>query len=178
VSNLIDSVGPALRGLFTTEGILPRVEFSRDKTDLKSKKASLAADTAPEKVVDTLRKVVERVDDSTRAIYVEDLGTFIVHPVDTSLTGRAAGKVAVVTGAAQGFGLEIAQDLASEGAAVVLADLNEAGAQSAAATLNEQFGAGRALGLSINVTDGASVAATSTDSPVRSSGLPAQMALP
>ncbi len=43
--------------------------------------------------------------------------------------GRVAGKVALVTGAAQGFGREIAQDLAAQGAHVVLADVNAAGAR-------------------------------------------------
>ena len=41
-------------------------------------------------------------------------------------TGRVAGKVALVTGAAQGFGLEIAQDLVAQGAHVVLSDVNAA----------------------------------------------------
>lgn len=71
--------------------------------------------------------------------------------------GRAAGKVAMVTGAAQGFGLEIAQDLAAQGAHVVLADINAAGAVSAAEAVSVRHGTGRALGLAINVTDGASV---------------------
>ncbi len=43
--------------------------------------------------------------------------------------GRAVGKVAVVTGAAQGFGLEIAQDLAAQGGHVVLTDMNADGAK-------------------------------------------------
>lgn len=71
--------------------------------------------------------------------------------------GRAQGKIAIVTGAAQGFGLEIAQDLAREGAHVVLADMNARGAAEAAAELATRHGAGKALGLAINVTDGASV---------------------
>ena len=41
-------------------------------------------------------------------------------------TGRLAGKIAVVTGGAQGFGLGIATEMYKEGASVVLADLNEA----------------------------------------------------
>ena len=41
-----------------------------------------------------------------------------------SAPGRMRGKRAVVTGAAQGFGLGIAQALYREGAAVLLADLN------------------------------------------------------
>ncbi len=72
--------------------------------------------------------------------------------------GRAAGKVAVVTGAAQGFGLEIAQGFAGEGGCVVLTDLNHTAAQAAAQALNEKHGQGKAMALPINVTDSASVA--------------------
>jgi NAD(P)-dependent dehydrogenase (short-subunit alcohol dehydrogenase family) len=72
--------------------------------------------------------------------------------------GRLKGKVAVVTGAAQGLGIEIAQGLAAEGAHVVLTDVNEQGAAGAADDLCEVHGVGRALGLPIDVTDGESVA--------------------
>lgn len=71
--------------------------------------------------------------------------------------GRAVGKIAIVTGAAQGFGLEISQNLAEQGACVVLTDMNAEGAKKAAGAIVEQHGAGRAIGLPINVTDGASV---------------------
>jgi NAD(P)-dependent dehydrogenase (short-subunit alcohol dehydrogenase family) len=43
------------------------------------------------------------------------------------LTGRLAGKVAIVTGAAQGIGRAIALHLADEGAAVSLADVKDGG---------------------------------------------------
>jgi rhamnose utilization protein RhaD (predicted bifunctional aldolase and dehydrogenase)/NAD(P)-dependent dehydrogenase (short-subunit alcohol dehydrogenase family) len=72
--------------------------------------------------------------------------------------GRVAGKIAVVTGAAQGFGLEISQDLIAQGATVVLTDVNAQGAQAAADRINAQLGKPRAIGLPINVADGASVA--------------------
>lgn len=71
--------------------------------------------------------------------------------------GRAAGKVAVVTGAAQGFGLEIAQDLARQGACVVMADLNTEGAKKAAVEASAELGTGRALGVAMNVSDGDSI---------------------
>ncbi|HYK88693.1 MAG TPA: SDR family NAD(P)-dependent oxidoreductase, partial [Acidobacteriota bacterium] len=71
--------------------------------------------------------------------------------------GRMAGKVSVVTGAAQGFGLEIARDLAGEGAHVVLADIKVKEAEEQAAALVTRYGTGRALALSMDVTDSASV---------------------
>ena len=67
-------------------------------------------------------------------------------------TGRLGGKIAVVTGGAQGFGLGIAQEMSREGASVVLADLNEAQAMTAAAELGE-----RAVGIKVDVGDPASV---------------------
>ncbi len=74
------------------------------------------------------------------------------------MVGRLAGKVVVVTGAAQGFGYEIACELAAEGAAVVLTDINQPGVLEAARGLQEKHGPGRALGLEINVTDRQSIA--------------------
>jgi sorbitol-6-phosphate 2-dehydrogenase len=65
--------------------------------------------------------------------------------------------VALVTGGAQGIGLGIAQDLAEQGAYVVLADINEHGARSEAEQLCKIHGSGRAKGLAIDVTDSESV---------------------
>ncbi len=49
-----------------------------------------------------------------------------------------AGKVAIVTGAAQGIGLGIARALAQVGAAVVVADVNDAAGSAAVAALDGQ----------------------------------------
>jgi rhamnose utilization protein RhaD (predicted bifunctional aldolase and dehydrogenase)/NAD(P)-dependent dehydrogenase (short-subunit alcohol dehydrogenase family) len=76
----------------------------------------------------------------------------------SAAAGRAAGRVALVTGAAQGFGLEIAQDLVGQGGHVALADVNLDGVQSAAGGLSASHGDGRAVGLAMNVADADSVA--------------------
>lgn len=53
--------------------------------------------------------------------------------------GRLAGKVALVTGAASGFGAAIARRFADEGARVVLVDVNAAAGEDLAATLGGRF---------------------------------------
>jgi 3-oxoacyl-[acyl-carrier protein] reductase len=65
---------------------------------------------------------------------------------------RLEGKTAIVTGAASGFGAGIARRFAAEGARVMVADLNAAGAQAVAAEIG-----GIAQG--VDVAQDASVAA-------------------
>lgn len=66
--------------------------------------------------------------------------------------GRLGGKIAVVTGGAQGFGLGIAEELYREGASVVLADINEELAKASASKLGE-----RAVGIKVDVSSASSV---------------------
>ncbi|MEO1724699.1 MAG: SDR family NAD(P)-dependent oxidoreductase, partial [Pseudomonadota bacterium] len=67
-------------------------------------------------------------------------------------TGRLAGKTAMITGGASGFGREMAERFAMEGARVALLDLNRDGAE----TVAEGIGEG-AMALGCDVSDGAAV---------------------
>ena len=73
--------------------------------------------------------------------------------------GRLPGKVAVVTGAAQGFGYGIAEELAREGAVIVVADLNLEGAQKAADTIRTEYPTSEAFAVAVNVSNEESIAA-------------------
>src|SRR5579885_164901 len=66
------------------------------------------------------------------------------HPV-----GRLDGKVALVSGGASGIGRGCAQALAREGAKVVVADIDLAGAQQVAGEIGEAGGAAEAVRLDV-----------------------------
>ena len=67
--------------------------------------------------------------------------------------GRLAGKITIVTGAAQGFGKGIAEELYKEGATIIVADMNQALAEQVAAEMGE-----RACAIAVNVANEESVA--------------------
>ena len=74
-----------------------------------------------------------------------------MHSEEATVDSTLDGKVAIVTGAAGGIGRIYASALASSGASVVIADLNEEGAQTVAAQLT---GEGRAaIGVRVDITD-------------------------
>ena len=67
-----------------------------------------------------------------------------------------AGKIALVTGSAQGFGAGIAEFLASQGAAVCVADMNAEGAAKEAEKIAREYGTD-VISVAANVTDEESV---------------------
>jgi sorbitol-6-phosphate 2-dehydrogenase len=77
-----------------------------------------------------------------------------------SAAGRSSvvqGKIALVTGGAQGFGEEIVRGLAASGALVFIADLNRAGAEKLADTINAAQKRTAAIAVPVNVADEDSV---------------------
>jgi NAD(P)-dependent dehydrogenase (short-subunit alcohol dehydrogenase family) len=77
---------------------------------------------------------------------------------------RLDGKVAVITGGGSGLGRAMAQRFAAEGAAVLVGDVNEAGAHETIAAITAAGGdAGRAVARRMDVTNEDDCAATVAD---------------
>src|SRR5215207_4197698 len=68
------------------------------------------------------------------------------------MAGRVAGKLALVTGAAQGLGAASSAMLAREGAKVLCTDINAEGAHATADAINAECGAGTAFAQKLDVT--------------------------
>lgn len=68
------------------------------------------------------------------------------------MAGRVAGKLALVTGAAQGLGAAHARLLAKEGARILCTDLNGDGARRTADQINSAHGSDTAFALAHDVT--------------------------
>ena len=132
-----------------------------------------------EETYTSLRKVFADTDD-LKAIAIENLGLFVIgrsksdadyalqcitsdkeYEIDAQkclvTCGRLSGKVAIVTGSAQGFGEGIAMEMVSEGAYMVIADLNLELANTVADSINERYGFKTAIAVSVNVGDEDSV---------------------
>ena len=103
-------------------------------------------------------------------IGITGLGTFTACR-NSERGGRLAGKVAIITGSAQGFGEGIAREMAAQGATVVIADLNRVLAESVAESIRETHGEGSALALSVDVGSEESVASLVQDTVFAFGGL-------
>lgn len=80
-------------------------------------------------------------------------------------------QIALITGGAGGIGSETARRLVSEGAHVVLADLNLEGAQKVADEINAQYGPHRALAVQMDVTSEEQVAQAYAETAIHYGGI-------
>ncbi len=81
------------------------------------------------------------------------------------------GRVALVTGAASGIGLAIAEKLAAQGACITIADINDAGMAEVAADLSARFGKDNVHTAHLDVTSEAAVIAGFESTVARFGGL-------
>ena len=154
---LINIVAPALRALLAQGHRLRLIRFSDSASDPRSSlQIQLPPEASPQQVVENLATAINASQVLPKTVGIKNLGAFTV--VEDCLgTGRVAGMVALVTGAAQGIGLGIAQNLTEQGACVVLADINEQGAKDAADELCRRHGTARAIGVPMDVTNSQSI---------------------
>ena len=151
----IIEIAPAVRGAYINRHGIPVVVRATEAdgdavalADLASAELALPGD------------IVVAADGERYAFSVTAFGdpTPVLDPRSAearSATGRGAvvaGRVALVTGGAQGFGEEIVRGLVSSGAVVYIADLNLEGAERLAGELGEA-----AHAVKVNVADEASV---------------------
>ncbi len=144
---------PLLRGVMAQNNCLPRLRVE-PLTVAVGERLKLPDEADTGRLLAALRSAAPS---NGRPVMLEGVG--VVTPEFAMASGRAAGRIALVTGAAQGFGYEIACELAGRGAWVALADINVAGVAAAAERINTVCGRQAACGVAINVTDLASVQA-------------------
>ena len=152
---MINLIAPVLRMQLGINERHPVVRFV-EATDRDAVAISISESMDEAAVIEATAKVLGSVV-GVESVNVEGIGAFEIDPVDEKSQGRVAGRVMIVTGAAQGFGLGIAKDLAKEGACVVLADINIGEAENQAEALWKEYGPNRAKAVSMNVTDRASI---------------------
>ena len=132
--------------------IAPKLRMMCSSDGLAGVKVDFERTSAP--ITATVDNVFDLYNGGAAEIYVEDIGTFTVYSVYPAST--FAGKIAIVTGSAQGFGAGIAEYLAENGCKVCVADMNIDGATAKAKEISEKFGI-EAIAVGANVTDEGSV---------------------
>lgn len=164
----LDALAAGFEDIRSRRGFLPKVVFVRGVGMFTVGKTKKEADTAAIVWLDAIKIAVYSECFGGASHMSEYMTDFIVnwevesYRSKVSLAGGGAkalsGKIAIVTGSAQGFGAGIAEFLASEGASVVIADMNEAGAIATADRIRSEYKA-ETIACRVNVTDEASVAA-------------------
>jgi len=153
-------VAPRIRGLASCSGHRVRVRF--EDLTIRPTKGTVLNLKSPDELESTWKQAVTS-SQLPSAVFVDGVGCFFLTVSGPSRPSRRdeviAGKVAVVTGGAQGFGEEIARGLVANGGFVAVADLNLAGANKLVESLNAAAGKPVAMAVAVNIADEASVEA-------------------
>ena len=91
--------------------------------DAEGEGTDMTLSVEAEVVGTALRAALPAADALPAVVRVGNVGRYAVDGY--ARRGRLAGRIALITGGAQGFGRGIADELAADGACVLIADLNE-----------------------------------------------------
>ncbi|MCE9615457.1 MAG: SDR family NAD(P)-dependent oxidoreductase [Lentisphaerae bacterium] len=156
-----------------SESVLPVYAFqSKVPARLAASALRVSAKAAATAIADAVRRHTARAGRPPAVVAIAGLGAFVLdrRPAPNARP-RLPNVVALVTGAAQGLGRGIAEELAGEGARIVVGDLNAAAGETTAADLNRRFGAGTAHFVTLNVTNLVSAQAACAEAVRRFGGL-------
>ncbi len=156
----------AFRAFRERRGFDPRIVFLRGVGMFSVGATEKDAETAESVFLDAMKIAVYAENFGGASHMTPALADFIIHWEVESYRAKVSGgksagaplsgKIALVTGSAQGFGAGIAEYLASEGAAVVIADMNASGAAAEAEKIRSEIGT-PSLSVAANVSDEDSV---------------------
>ncbi|MBB1509811.1 SDR family NAD(P)-dependent oxidoreductase [Tessaracoccus sp. MC1756] len=177
----ITTIAPMVRGAYLARHGVPVVLTLSDPAEpagpisLQAASVDDLADALHGAELPLPAQLAVEVAGESYSFAVETLGDVSVLPDAKSAEARSAafrsevvaGKVAVVTGGAQGFGAEIVHGLVDSGAFVYIADLNIDGATA----LSQELGTDRTAAIKVNVGDEDSVAAMAAEIARRTGGL-------
>ena len=155
VSDIATAIAPALRSMLAnSNGVMGTVEFLAENTpgqiNIKSDKKD--TEIICRKLEKEIRLYYQKQGTFPQTVAVENVGLFKA-TLPKHSQKRMNGKIILITGAAQGFGKEIADLMVIEGANVVYADINGEGAQEASKAINSLFGEKASVSICADVGD-------------------------
>lgn len=183
ITDAAAQIAPAIRMILAKGRSVCFLESTKAIAELEQKAivAGLNCGSIASDNIESVYKAIEEAPKDLQLLIVKGLGCFFIGEskliVDKMSEAFLAGKayeehkqrfdralrldrkIAIVTGSAQGFGDGIAREMMSQGAYMVVADLNEEKAKQNAQELNEMYGAGSAIAVKVDVSDEESVKA-------------------
>ncbi|MCF6356907.1 MAG: SDR family NAD(P)-dependent oxidoreductase [Draconibacterium sp.] len=167
VESMIEDAKDKIAAFKSRKGVVPKVIFVQNEGAIVAEDSALSVEYLKDMVNDfcEIAGLTENFGgpnplDSDQIAFIENWEVENYRKkvsLGGKVEGRVENKVAIVTGAAQGFGAGIANLMFSEGANVIIADLNEEKGREFAAELNSKGTKNRAHFISVNVSDSESV---------------------
>ena len=167
IENIIDEVKTKIADFKNRKGVVPKLIFIQNEGVIVSENSAVSVEYLKDLVNDfclisTLAENFGGVNllTSEQVVFIEnwEVENYRKKVSDGGKTERRLeNNVTIVTGAAQGFGAGIAELMFSEGANVIIADLNQEKGKEFVSELNSKNTKNRAHFISVNVSEAESV---------------------